>query len=95
MCSLVLAPHPVCRPRSGPCPHHPAGLPTAVFAPWVDKLVREHERQAAVAAAVSAEPGDVTPLPPPPVVTLDAELEPLLLSKAAQVCSGACGCDET
>lgn len=84
-----------------------AGLPSAVFAPWVDKLVAQHhrqqERQPALAAAVPASTSGVNgssagleaaavPLPPPQVVTLDAELEPLLLSKAAQVCTHALLC---
>ncbi|GFH09071.1 PDZ domain-containing protein, partial [Haematococcus lacustris] len=46
-----------------------AGLPTACFQPWVQRLL------------VLEEQPD---LPPPRVWTLDAELEPLLLSKAAQ-----------
>ncbi|KAL6760325.1 hypothetical protein V8C86DRAFT_2557091 [Haematococcus lacustris] len=46
-----------------------AGLPTACFQPWMQRLL------------VLEEQPD---LPPPRVWTLDAELEPLLLSKAAQ-----------
>ena len=56
---------------------------------------RQQEVQPALAAAAPASSSDASssaglevasvPLPPPPVVTLDAELEPLLLSKAAQV----------
>ena len=93
-----------------------AGSPAAVCAPWVELLIREHERRlqhqnqpqqappappppAAAAADAGATPNggggvEAAPrgaeeapavlLPPPRVVTLDAELEPLLLSKAAQ-----------
>jgi hypothetical protein len=48
-----------------------AGLPASVFAPWVEAL-----RALGSAAEAPA---------PPRVQVLDAELEPLLLSKAAQV----------
>ncbi|KAL4420764.1 hypothetical protein ABPG75_010420 [Micractinium tetrahymenae] len=89
-----------------------AGLPSAIFAPWVETLIEEHQAQraqqpgdpslpageAASAAAADAAAADAAAaagssggaeeagvvLPPPAVVTLDAELEPLLLSKAAQ-----------
>ena len=77
-----------------------AGSPTAVWAPWVELLIREHEKQqqeqapaAAAGAAANGgggsggveEEAPAVLLPSPPVATLDAELEPLLLSKAAQV----------
>ena len=52
-----------------------AGLPASVMAPWVDELVRRD-------SAGGAPPGSLAPLR---VSVLDAELEPLLLSKAAQV----------
>ena len=65
--------HQSLRPMPSPLPS--PGLPAAVFAPWVDAL-----RELEVA-------GELPPLPPR-VRVLDAELEPLLLSKAAQV--GAC-----
>ena len=38
-----------------PAPLPPAGLPAAVFAPWVDRLVAEHERQQVVAAVAPPE----------------------------------------
>lgn len=46
-----------------------AGLPTDVFYPWVQKLKLLDQN---------------APLPPPPVRVLDAELEAVMLSKAAQ-----------
>lgn len=54
-----------------------AGLPAAVFAPWVQSLVAQLE-------AAGGGGGGAAAAPPPVVVTLDAEMEPLLLSKAAQ-----------
>ena len=54
-----------------------AGLQAAVFAPWV-------ERVAAEAAAARNEAGPPA-WEPPSVSLLDIELEPVLLSKAAQL----------
>ncbi len=53
-----------------------AGLQAAVFAPWVERIVAE-----AAAATAAGQPG----WQPPSVSLLDAELEPVLLSKAAQL----------
>ena len=53
-----------------------AGLQAAVFAPWVERIAAE--------AAAASEAG--TPAwDPPSVSLLDMELEPVLLSKAAQL----------
>ena len=53
-----------------------AGLQAAVFAPWVQRIAREAED-----ALKSGAPA----WDPPSVSLLDMELEPVLLSKAAQL----------
>ena len=53
-----------------------AGLQAAVFAPWIERIASE-----ATAAAAAGQPG----WQPPSVSLLDTELEPVLLSKAAQL----------
>lgn len=53
-----------------------AGLQAAVFAPWVERIAAE-----AAAAGEAAPPA----WDPPSVSLLDMELEPVLLSKAAQL----------
>lgn len=53
-----------------------AGLQAAVFAPWVERIAAE--------AAAAGKVGDPA-WEPPSVSLLDMELEPVLLSKAAQL----------
>ena len=53
-----------------------AGLQAAVFAPWVERIAAE--------AMASSEAG-VPAWEPPSVSLLNLELEPVLLSKAAQL----------
>jgi S1-C subfamily serine protease len=77
-----------------------AGLPTAVFQPWIEALIKNllnssggNSSLSAAAAANGAALSPFSPLSlssdipvghPPSVRVLNAELEPLLLSKAAQ-----------
>ncbi|KAL4517828.1 hypothetical protein Ndes2526A_g02205 [Nannochloris sp. 'desiccata'] len=77
-----------------------AGLPTAVFQPWIEALISNlcsidgsflpsssYTPSLPPSSSISETNGSINGIPvgfPPPVRVLNAELEPLLLSKAAQ-----------